>query len=228
MIRRPRLTYANVTSTIALVLALGGGAAYANHEFINSSDVEDNTLTGEDVRGSFPDSQQGFIDGTLTTQDIQDGTLFPSDIADNTIGPADILTVGAGDIGPDAVNGGHVANDSLDGFDIQNLSGADLIDGSVGAGDLAPGVRGFTEMAERSRRRELDRGDSANIIVSCPSGGWRPMGGGFAHTNSRDPGDIAIRHNYKYGRTGWIVSAKHIGGIGADRTGVIAYVTCVR
>ena len=45
---RPRLTYANVTATAALVLAAGGGAYAA--ATIDSGDVVDNSLRGRDVR----------------------------------------------------------------------------------------------------------------------------------------------------------------------------------
>ncbi len=63
---RPKLTFANVTSVVALFVALGGGAyAVSNHApansvtsksivngSVNSKDVQNNSLTGKDIKGS--------------------------------------------------------------------------------------------------------------------------------------------------------------------------------
>jgi hypothetical protein len=73
----PRLSYANVVATLALVLALGGGAYAAirlprnsvrSRNIVNgqvqSADVKDNGLTGQDVK-----------DDSLTGKDINESTL---------------------------------------------------------------------------------------------------------------------------------------------------------
>lgn len=44
-----RLTYANVVSTIALVVALGLGSAYAAHQ-IGSSDIKDNAIRSNHIK----------------------------------------------------------------------------------------------------------------------------------------------------------------------------------
>jgi len=223
---RHHLSYANVMSSIAVFIALGGGAAYAANEY-NGDNIQDGTLTGADIQGSFPDLQQGFIDGTLTTEDIRDGSLFPSDLADNTLGPADILQVGADEIGPDSVSGPKVANDSLDGFDIQNLSGSDLIDGSVGADDLAPGVRGFTRIITRRDSESGGRGDRINAVVNCPTG-YLAVSGGYGHSSSRDPEDFSVSSFGRFGTRGWQVVGRHVGGIGSPRLTVQVSVNCVQ
>ncbi len=53
MIRRlrDRLSYANVLATLALFLALGGGAVYAAGQ-ITGADVKDDSLTGKDIKES--------------------------------------------------------------------------------------------------------------------------------------------------------------------------------
>ena len=45
---RKHITYANVASTMALVLALSGGAAYASH--IGSRDIDNNSIRSKDIR----------------------------------------------------------------------------------------------------------------------------------------------------------------------------------
>ena len=57
---RAHLTYANVTATLALFVALGGSAYAA--ATITGRDVRNNSLTGRDVR-------------SLTSKDVKDGSL---------------------------------------------------------------------------------------------------------------------------------------------------------
>lgn len=71
------VTYANVVATLALLLAVGGGTAYAANRLIggrqiarnaiDSKKVRDNSLTSADVR-----------DGTLTAKDFERGVLLGS------------------------------------------------------------------------------------------------------------------------------------------------------
>jgi hypothetical protein len=75
---RGRFTYANVVSTIALIVALAGGTAYAAAT-IGSDDVIDNSLKSVDVR-----------DGTLKGVDVSDGSLVGADLKDDSVGAADL------------------------------------------------------------------------------------------------------------------------------------------
>jgi hypothetical protein len=84
---RPHLTYANVAATVALVIAVGGGSAWAvqkvrtrdiayhavtaskiNYNAISSWKVKNNSLASKDLR-----------DGSVTTADIRNGTLRAED-----------------------------------------------------------------------------------------------------------------------------------------------------
>ena len=95
---RPRLTYANVVSTLALVIALSTGGAYAAG-LIQTRDIADEAVTTAKLR-----------DGAATTAKIHDGAVKRAKIADN------------------AVNGAKVGDGALTGADIANgsVSGADL------------------------------------------------------------------------------------------------------
>src|SRR5438477_11548516 len=77
-IRGRRLTYANVVSTLALVIALGGGAAYAAGT-IGSDDVIDNSLRSVDVH-----------DGTLKGVDVGDGSLSGAQLKDGSVEAKDL------------------------------------------------------------------------------------------------------------------------------------------
>ena len=84
-----RLTYANVSRTLALFVAVGTGSAYAANTIrstdivdgeVKSIDVANQDLTGGDVK-----------DGSLTTYDLADGAAVAgADIVDNDVTGADI------------------------------------------------------------------------------------------------------------------------------------------
>lgn len=101
-----RFTYANVVASLALFLALGGGAAWAANEFTGAN-IRDGTLTGADVKGSTA------VEGTLTGLDLKRGSVKGRDIAANSI------------------DGGRVANNSLSGLDIDESSLEGARDGRV-------------------------------------------------------------------------------------------------
>ena len=62
-----RLTYSNITSTIAVVVALSGGAVAAASALITGAEVKDGSLSGLDIRNQ-----------SLSGLDIKDGSLASS------------------------------------------------------------------------------------------------------------------------------------------------------
>jgi hypothetical protein len=86
---RSRLTYANVVSTFALVLAVGGGTAYAatridtkniRYHAVTGSKVATNAVTASKVKNSAL-SGADLRDNSVTGADIRTGTLQASDFA---------------------------------------------------------------------------------------------------------------------------------------------------
>lgn len=82
---RPHLTYANVISTLCLILVLGGGAAYAANT-IGSDDVIDNSLQSVDLK-----------DNQVKSADVRRDSLSGADIADQS--GVDTCTHGASRFG---------------------------------------------------------------------------------------------------------------------------------
>src|SRR5437764_3567568 len=75
---RPRVTYANVTATLALFVALGG-SSYAAIS-ITGRDVRNHSLSGADVaRGSIGSDE--IRDNSVRGVDIRNGTIGASDLA---------------------------------------------------------------------------------------------------------------------------------------------------
>ena len=94
---RPRITYANVVSTIALGLAIGGGTAYAaatigtsniRYHAVTGSKVATNAVTASKVKNSAL-SGSDVRDNSITSADIRNGTLAATDFAANQLPKGD-------------------------------------------------------------------------------------------------------------------------------------------
>jgi len=112
---RARLSYANVMSTMAVFLALGGTSAYAINEWTGAN-IVDESLTGADVKGKPGTSTTAAVNGSLTTNEIAgqqanaangtpfvDGTLTQWDIKDNSATGSDVVESSLGKV-PSAAN----------------------------------------------------------------------------------------------------------------------------
>ncbi len=142
---RPRLSYANVVSTLCLILVVGGGAAYAadtigSEDIINgqvkSPDIGNNQVRSADIRADAVDGSK-VLDNSLGTNDVATNSLFGSDIFDGTLTSADI--------GTSAVASTEIANGSIvsadiasHGIDQSRIAGTDHY-GSIGVGGLSSG-----------------------------------------------------------------------------------------
>ncbi len=102
---RPRLSYANVVSTLCLFLALGGGAAFAASK-IRSGDIARNAIkSGNIAPGAVkaPDVFKRAITsgklavGAVRSNQIADAAVNSKQIADGAVGSKQI---GAGAVGP--------------------------------------------------------------------------------------------------------------------------------
>jgi hypothetical protein len=80
---RAKLTYANVTATLALVLALGGGTAWAASKIrtrqiayhaVTGAKLDTNSVTASKIRN-----------GAVRTDDVKDGSLQAADLAPGAV-----------------------------------------------------------------------------------------------------------------------------------------------
>jgi hypothetical protein len=79
-----RLSYTNVTATLALFLALGG-TSYAAAT-LSGGDVRNGTVTGKDLRSQ-----------SVTGRDIDNGSLTGSDLENGSVGSSDLASLAAAD-----------------------------------------------------------------------------------------------------------------------------------
>jgi hypothetical protein len=105
---RPRLTYANVTATLALFLALGGGAAYAANEW-NSSNIQDNTLESRDLKDNAGVKSADVVDDTATG-----GGLRSRDIFNDGLTSRDVKGLTGADVTDDSLTGHDVDEETLE------------------------------------------------------------------------------------------------------------------
>ena len=85
---RSPLTFANVTSLLALVIALGTGTAYAA-DTVGSSDIIDGAVMNVDLGADAVDASK-ILDGSIGTADIADGSVTGSDVAPDSLTGSDI------------------------------------------------------------------------------------------------------------------------------------------
>jgi hypothetical protein len=92
--RRPRLTYSNVTSTLALFIALGGTGAYAANT-IGSSDIIDESLLSQDIKNGEVKNKD--IGGNqITSALIYPDTVTGADVKESTLNLGDFFAAGSG------------------------------------------------------------------------------------------------------------------------------------
>jgi hypothetical protein len=81
---RPRLSYANVVSTIALAFALGGGAVYAAGK-IGSSQIAKNAIHSRQIKNRQV-KRQDIAGGSINSGKVSNDSLTGKDIREATLG----------------------------------------------------------------------------------------------------------------------------------------------
>jgi len=103
MQNKPRLTYANLVSTLALFLALGGGAAYAASK-VNSGDLAKGAVHTSNVFKRAITSGKLAV-GAVRSNQVVDGAIGSKQLANNAVGTKQIANaaIGSKQIGAAAV-----------------------------------------------------------------------------------------------------------------------------
>jgi hypothetical protein len=129
---RPRVTYANVVSTLCLFLLLAGGTAYA-------LDGSNTVFTDDIVNGDVKVADIG--QGAVATDELANNQVKAADIGDGEVKAAEIANgqVGNAELGPGVVRSSNVLDNNLTGSDIagNSLKGADIDEGTLDIGDAA-------------------------------------------------------------------------------------------
>jgi len=165
---RRRLTFANVCSFIALVVALGTGGAYAANT-IGSDDIIDGSIQSIDVgNGQVQTPDLGI--GAVTSQKIANGAVVNGKIDTGAIDSNGVLdeSLTSSDLGTDSVGATEVADSSIDTGEIvdNSLFAADLAPNSVGSSEIAANAVGSSEVADNSLTLSDIAGAATNGAIS--------------------------------------------------------------
>jgi hypothetical protein len=169
---RARLTFANVTSVIALFFAVGGTSAYAINEW-NGSNIQDESLTGADVKG---------VNGTQTVKGVN-GSLTGADIS----GQPAIAAVGQ-----NAVDGSLTTYDLKDGWvrgvDLQanTLTGTQIDESTLGPVPNATTADQLNNIVVKQDSFSNPEGHQSVGEVSCDPGYKASGGGAYASGSLED------------------------------------------
>jgi hypothetical protein len=143
---RGHLTYANVMSTLAVFLVIGGGAAYAANTVFSSDIVDGEVMAADIARGAVGTSE--LADNDVRTADVRDasldrGGLAGADIRDNSLLGGHIVngSLGTNDYGDGSVDGLDIGNETIQNADVKDgtLLGGDIANGSLGTNDYGDG-----------------------------------------------------------------------------------------
>ena len=131
---RPHLSFANVCSFLALIVALGTGGAYAANTIV-SSDIINGEVKTADLAANAVNSSK-IADGQVVGPDIGSGAVREDEIYQASVGTSELKT--------DAVTTQKVLNETLLGADVaaNTLKGSDIDEStlsSIGGGGPAGG-----------------------------------------------------------------------------------------
>lgn len=168
---RPR--YADVASTLALVVALGG-TSYAA-VMVTGSQIQDGTVRSIDV-----------ADNNLSTADILDGTVRSRDVLDDSLGLVDISAAA------EAALKGQQGEPGTPGAPGEpGDPGAPGAPGEPGT----DGVSGYTAAISPLLSRDATGSLAAEAV--CPVG-TEPLGGGWSSTSSGMRISVSENHQATY------------------------------
>ena len=196
-VRAPRLfdrfTYANVMSTLAVVLVLGGGTAYAV-DTVGSEDIIDNSIQSVDIKNGNV-STSDIANATVANTDLSADAVDGSKVFDASLGAADLgfESVASGEIATNAVNGSEVAANAIDSDEVaaNTLVASDLASGSVGGAELVDGTVDTVDLDDNSVQSAKIANESVTAfdLAGGQSNGSITLNSGFVATGRcRDVG----------------------------------------
>jgi hypothetical protein len=188
---RKRLTYANVMSTFAVFLVLGGGAAFAASQLrknsVGTKQLKKNAVTAAKVKNGAINSAK-VADGSLTGTDVADGSLTGTEIADGSIVTGDLANL--------AVTTAKLANASVNSGKVQgkSLKGADVADNSLGGPQIDESTLGqVPDAAKLGGKASAGYLSSSIYKVENTEGPGAELGDGtFVQSKACESGDVLL------------------------------------
>jgi hypothetical protein len=187
-----RLTYANVVATLALFLAIGGGAAFA------ATNLGKNTVGPKAIKANAVGPAK-IKAGAVTNEKLANGAVTGTKLAAGAVGAAQLGAgqVGATQLAAGAVGGTQLANGAV--------TSTKLANGAVGAAQLAAGAVGGSKLGTintRSASVSVAKGEIKGLSVSC-STGETLLGGGTSWNTTGPEQLVYTSESNKSAPTTW-------------------------
>jgi hypothetical protein len=152
-----RLTYANVMSSIAVFLVIGGGAAFAalGKNTVGTKQLKKNAVTNPKIADNAVKTSE-LADAAVTLAELADNAVTNPKLADAAVTPAELANA--------AVTLAKLAGNSVDASKVvdESLAAADLAPNSVTASEIATNAVNALEVADNS----IDGGEIVNSGLS--------------------------------------------------------------
>ena len=169
---RSRLTFANVCSFLALLIALGTGGAYAANT-VFSTDIVDGEVKAADLDNNSVRSTK-IGNGQVLNQDLGADAVDSAKVLDASLSAGDLgnESVGSGEIQTDGVTASEVADDTIDGGELinQSIGSADLATNAITADELTNNVVTGSKVANNSLTTADVAGSDTNGAISLGAG----------------------------------------------------------
>lgn len=185
---RRHLTYANVMSSIAVFMVLGGATAFAATK-IGANQLKANSVkTGKIVKEAVTAGK--IKNGAVLESKIGDAAVTTNKLADNAVTTPKIANdaVNGDKIAKDAVNTDEIAKNAVTAEKIANevVSAEKLANGSVTAGKLAA-------ITVQTESVVVAPGGNGSANVACPADQRAISGGGAWDTFNKDLSYLSTR-----------------------------------
>ncbi len=195
---RCKLTYANVMSTIAVFLVIGGGTAYAAKQIlpknsVGAKQIKKGAITGAKIKNGAVGAG-ALAGGAVTAGKLAAGAVASADISPGAVTSGAIANqaVGTSKISAGAVSNGALANNAVTSAKVQDgsLTGADVAPNTfLAAGGTAADSTHLDGLGPTDFVRGKGRLMSARTIV--PAGGSAEiLDFDFAHIEGTCPGSV--------------------------------------
>lgn len=202
------VSYANVTATVTVFLAMSGAAVAvttAPKNSVVSGSIKDGEVRTADLHGAAVTAAK-LGANSVGSGKVVDGSLNGADVKDDSLRARDLGadSVGASELAGDSVSSAEIADGGVGAADLgeATVSTPKVADQAITSGKLADGAVGSREIANRSITGEdiattaivhayaqtvtVPATSSRKTLVTCPFAGEVPVSGGGYWEGSND------------------------------------------
>jgi hypothetical protein len=227
---RRHLSYANLTATVALFVALGGTAA-ATTSFVvaSNADIAPNTVSGAKppagLHGNIVAKSIAGADlaaAAVTSQKLAGDAVSSSKVADGSLTGADLApgTISGTQLAADAITSDKVADGSLTGADLapDSVTGAQIDESTLGRVPVAINADFFGGLAPTGWQQRV----SDACPVGSAIGAVGSSGSVFCNAESVRPGSGSGSLAMTVAARSCVEVEAVVGGIAVGDTAIIA------